>query len=94
MEREEAQRRVLDRWLPITELSFGCPAEIDESLTAEFEWGWVFYLVPLDPDACQQVYKRDRYAFDRTTGISVPVGTKGLDQALDYLMKHRGGSKA
>jgi hypothetical protein len=92
MEQKEAQHGVINRWLLATERIFGCPAEIDESLTEEFEWGWVFYLVPPDPDACKQVYKRARFACDRTNGISVPVGTKGLEQAVHQLMKFRSSS--
>ena len=85
MDREEAQRRVSTIWLPGAEIYFGCPAELDESLTEEYAWGWVFYLVPSTPEACKLDYKRCRIAYHRTTGRSIPVGTKGIEAALYHI---------
>ena len=70
-------------WHPTTEWAFGCGAVFDESLTEEYDWGWVFYLVPTDLEACKmKLYPKDRYAVNRWSGKSYPVGTLGIEHAM------------
>jgi hypothetical protein len=85
----EAKRRLQDLWKYTVERIMSCEMHVDDSLTEEYPWGWVFYFVPKCPDQCPHPYKRRAYAYDLETGDSIPVGTKGLEQALRHL-GHRG----
>ena len=85
----EARVEIVRRWLPIAEQFLQCPARIDDARTEEFEWGWEFSCVPVDPAQCPLTYKRNNFALDRVTGISTPVGNKGVQEAFNYLMKWR-----
>ena len=71
------------RWASTAERGLGCAVTLDESLTENFEWGWVFCFVPVDPTSCTFQYKRRRYAVHRSK-LSTPVGTKGVEEALKY----------
>jgi len=88
---EQVREIVVRQMQPVAEnpLSLGCPARLDDALTEEYEWGWSFTFVPVDPSECQLAYKRRRYAVDRVTGIATPVGNKGVEEAFNYLMKWR-----
>ena len=86
---EEARDVVARDWLQISEQALKCPARIDDMLTEEYDWGWSFYCGPVDPSLCPLAYKRRHYAVDRVTGIATPVGSKGLQHAVNYLMKWR-----
>lgn len=89
MDLEEAQRRFSDRYLQVAERVLGCPVKIEGSYTREYEWGWLFMFVAIDPKACQRDYPHVQYAYDRCTGLGFPVGTKGLDFAVRTLMRLR-----
>lgn len=86
MELKDGFTRVRHIWLSIVEEAFHCPARVDESLTQEFEWGWVIFLVPTDPAECRSRQMKYRFAYDRTAEVSIPVGTKGLSFAVRELM--------
>lgn len=49
-------------------------------------------LVPVNLELCQKRWKQHKYAVDRLMGNSVPVGTKGLADAMSLLeeMRKRG----
>jgi len=83
---DEAKIKVQEHWKTIAENQLGYEIVMDDSLTREYPWGWHFFFVAVDPSAPRLV---DQYAFDRLTGDSVPVGSKGLGNALDYLMNWR-----
>ncbi len=51
-------------------------------MTEEYEWGWVVFLGPVRREELRRQYPYDRFACEQRTGQSVPVGTKGLEQAL------------
>jgi len=80
-----AQDAVRKCWGQIASHAFGGPAELDPSLTEEYDWGWVFCFVPQPPGPHKAVYPQRQYAYDRETEISVPVGTKGIEGALHYI---------
>jgi hypothetical protein len=89
MTMEEAREVITRNWWASAEKFLQCPVRIDDSLTEEYDWGWSFDCVPIDPARCPHDYKRCRYAVDRVTGIGTPIGTKGLPEAVNYLMKWR-----
>ena len=92
MQVHEAQDLVLAKWQSVSERSFKCPMRVDDDLTVEYDWGWSFTLVPVDPEKCdfsKNRFGKHRFAIDRETGISYPVGTKGIVEARAYLMKWR-----
>jgi hypothetical protein len=95
MEREEAELIVFERWSRVVEYSEGAPHAVAPTLTKEFDWGWIVHLVPTVPvrrGPDEYPYNGCEIACDRTNGNSTPVGTKGLHDALSYLMRHRTGS--
>jgi hypothetical protein len=81
MNRTKARERVREIWLRPTERSLDCAAEIDDSLTEEYDWGWVFNFVPLSSDASPRPWPRG-VAIDRGTGHTAPVGPKGVAEAV------------
>jgi hypothetical protein len=85
VDRSEARQRLQALWTPAVETNMGCEMYIDDALTEEHSWGWVFYFVPRQPEQCQRPYKRRAFAFHRVSGDSIPVGTKGLEGALLHL---------
>ncbi len=85
MDRDEGRKVVESLWRRSAELMNGCSMEVDDSRTEEFEWGWRFYMVPVDRSDVRQ----NMYACDRTSGCSVPVGAKGIAYAVMRLMKFR-----
>jgi hypothetical protein len=85
MDRKDARQRVEEFWQPSTERYFGCPAEIDDSLTEEYEWGWAFCFVPTATETGTGVYPQAQVAIDKRTGHSTPVGTKGIEEAVHHL---------
>ena len=90
MTREEAQKQILSEWLPIVEKHFQCTARLDESLTDVYEWGWVFHIIAGSPKTVKEkAYHTRQYAIDRVTGYSIPVGTKGIMDAIYYIKRHR-----
>ena len=89
MNRREAINMIIAEWLPVTEKAFKCPVRLDDSLTEEYDWGWVFHIVASDKPLHSDSRLRDRYAIDRITGYSCPIGTKGIEQAIIYIKKHR-----
>src|SRR4051812_19881298 len=74
---DDAKRAIQDKWQPTVETDFGCEAKIDDSLTVEESWGWVLRLTPVRREECKTKYPIKEYVFDRETGLSAPVGTKG-----------------
>lgn len=85
-----AREKCLRIWTPPVARNFGCGVKIDDSLTQEFDWGWVFYLVPQNPEECRKEHQRAAIAFHGASGNSIPVGTKGLPSALEYFAQHPG----
>jgi hypothetical protein len=81
----EAKQQLQRLWTPTVQAVMGCEMQIEDTLTEEHPWGWVFYFVPRHSDQCQQPYKRRAYAFHRESGDSIPVGTKGIEDALRHL---------
>jgi hypothetical protein len=82
MTREEAEQLVWADWGDIAQEDMGCELRIEPTLTEEYEWGWVIYLAAVRPEECRHQYPYDRYACERREGKSIPVGTKGLEDAL------------
>ena len=83
---QEAKAIIENGWGPIVHKHATCATAIDDSGTIEYEWGWVFKYAPIDKD---DDYPADEYAIDRTTGYSIPVGTKGIENAIQILMRWR-----
>ena len=83
---QEAELVVAREWQSIAEQRVGYPLRVDPTHTAEYEWGWEISFVPAEAD---RPPRRERYAIDRVTGITSPVGTKGLSEAVRYLAKWR-----
>jgi hypothetical protein len=63
----------------------GCEMQVEPALTEEYEWGWLVFLRAVRPEECRLEYPYRRYAIGGREGWSVPVGTKGLNEALLYL---------
>jgi hypothetical protein len=82
----EARRRIVERWHEIVEKGVCHSVRIDDALTTEYPWGWVFYFVGAD---AQSRPMEEAYARDRLTGQSYPVGIKGLEHSLNILMSWR-----
>jgi hypothetical protein len=82
MTRQDAERKVWDEWRSASERDMGCAMQPAPELTEEHEWGWVVFLAPVRLDECRQLYPYARFACERRGGRSLPVGTKGLEQAL------------
>ena len=92
MQVQEARDAVLARWQSIADGAFKCPMRVEDDLTVEYDWGWSFTLVPVDPARCdfsKHRYGKARFAIDRETGHSYPIGSKGIAEARAYLMKWR-----
>jgi hypothetical protein len=85
MELGAAKQRVLSLWKEVVDASLGCEVDIDDKLTKTYRWGWVFYLVPRQPEQCSRKYQLSAFAFYLPTGETMPVGTKGLEHALKVL---------
>jgi hypothetical protein len=81
MTRDEARAAVERDWFPLDARAFGGPLRVDDSRTAEHEWGWVFVGVPVEPHKCPLPVPEQRYAIDRVTGYSVPVVSSGVAAA-------------
>ena len=92
MQVQEAREIVVEKWQAISKRAAECPLRVDDDLTVEYDWGWSFTIVPIDPALCPTDSKRSfmhRFAIDRESGIFTPVGTKGIAEARAYLMKWR-----
>jgi hypothetical protein len=85
MNKGDAKHRVETQWMAAVQSGMGCPVLIDDSLTEEHPWGWVFYFVASEPDKCKKRYHKVEIAYYRATGNSIPVGTKGLENALQWI---------
>jgi hypothetical protein len=79
---DEAIAVVMRQWGHSAERRLGGKVCADESLTEEFHRGWVVHLVPTDIAAKSTTTKLARYAVDRLSGQSTPVGTKGIQEAV------------
>ncbi len=64
-------------------------AQLDDNLTEEYDWGWLFVFVPTESDRHGQFFRRAKYDIDRVTGNMTPVGKKGVPEALRDLMRWR-----
>ncbi len=81
-----ARVRVLALWhVPCSRL-LKCESKIDDPLTEEFYWGWVFHFTPSNAGEVSTDEKPILVACLRDTGDSIVVGTKGVADALDYLL--------
>lgn len=89
LELPQVIREVESCWLLTTQAFLGCPAVIDLAATEEHEWGWLIYVVPVNEALCTREYKKNCFAVERETGISTPVGTKGIEEALLYSSRHQ-----
>jgi hypothetical protein len=85
MTREEAEKRVWDKWSYAEQHNMRCELQIEPTLTEEYEWGWVIFLAPVRREECTHRYPFRRFACERQGGRSAPVGTKGLQWSLQYL---------
>lgn len=54
-------------------------------LTEEYVWGWDVSLAPVRPEESRRARPLDRYDCERGSGRRLPVGAKGLHQALSLL---------
>ncbi len=86
---DQAKEQIKKHWHEIVEKALGRAVCIDDSLTREYPWGWVFYFVPLETLPEYHVVTERAYAYDRVTGESIPVGTKGLKHAVHILFNWR-----
>jgi hypothetical protein len=86
MTAQEAKSRVDEHWRRVIEQQDGHAVQIDDTLTVEHSWGWLFCFVPVEP---QLPKAKEEFALDRLTGESCPVGTKGIDHAVHILMSWR-----
>jgi uncharacterized protein (TIGR02996 family) len=94
--RVEAERRVWELWGSVAQRRMGCEMLVEPELSKEYVFGWVVFLAPVrredyppsDPFTYNDPY--GRFAIERCEGISTPVGTKGLWEALLYFMDHTG----
>ncbi|OWK45789.1 hypothetical protein [Fimbriiglobus ruber] len=85
---DEAEREVLAYWGHACEDDFGGPARVDPDRTEVYDWGWVIYLVPVNPENCPpQGRKSYPYAIHNVTGRSIVVGSKALEYAVYELTK-------
>jgi hypothetical protein len=89
MTRDEARAAVERDWLPLDARAFGGSLRVDDARTAEYEWGWAFVGVPVDPGQCRLPVPEQGYAVDRTNGYSVPVVSSGVDGASRLLRDWR-----
>jgi hypothetical protein len=83
--KQEANRCVENYWKDSVQRRMGCPVFMDNSLTEQYSWGWIFYFVASEPEKCQTQFHKEGYACDRETGISLPVATKGLEFTLSEI---------
>lgn len=82
----DAYEDVNARWRPLFEEDFG-PLKIDESLTERHPWGWVIYLVKETEDGIKT--PKARCLYDRISGNSLPVGSRGLKSMILTLQEYR-----
>ncbi|OWK45790.1 hypothetical protein [Fimbriiglobus ruber] len=87
MTRDEAEREVLSFWGHTSEHDFCGPVRVDSDRTETYDWGWVVYVVPINPETCPLNQKYDEYAIHKETGQSTVVGTRGLEYAIYELKK-------
>jgi hypothetical protein len=85
MTREDAERSVWEVWGGISERDMGCAMRLAAELTEEYVWGWIIALAPVNAEECRRTRRLDRFACERRQGRSLPIGTKGLHQALPLL---------
>jgi hypothetical protein len=83
---QEAKCRVDDHWRDIIEEEVGHAVQIDDALTVEHSWGWVFCFVSVSQQPPKQ---KEAYVCDRLTGESCPIGTKSIENAVQILMSWR-----
>lgn len=82
---EEAKSRCQERWLPSFSRVYKCGMRLDDSATQEFPWGWLFTIVPMPGEKVTHSSQSYELVFLRDTGRSMPVGFKGLRDALARL---------
>ena len=86
---ETARQIVISKWLPHKEEELGWPVVVDDEETEEYEWGWVIYYRPAEPERIPKTVARRGYlplVVDRSNGLSFPVGTSGLYPAVRKLL--------
>ena len=86
---EETMREALAFWLSVSEENFQGPARIDLDRTETYDWGWIYYIVPINPGTSPHPDKCTRIAIDKDTGNATPVGTKGIGYAVYNLKQMR-----
>ena len=90
--RQEAKVGVENLWGAAASETAGCPVSIDDRLTEEHPWGWIFYFVDQESMGLDARKLKKEYACDGETGVSLPIGTKGLPHVLQWIedIKRRG----
>ena len=58
---------------------------IDDSLTEVYPWGWILYFVPTLEERCRNNYFQEECACENEMGISLPIGTLGLEFTLEWI---------
>lgn len=86
---DEAELKVLSQWQRSAQRILGGPVVLKRQYTKTHEWGWVLWLWAVNPDACPHVVKHAKYAIDRETGVSYPVGSRGLRPAKELFQRVR-----
>jgi hypothetical protein len=88
-----AKQLVAEQWLPIAEQRVGTVVRIVDEDCIEFEWGWVIYWQPVEPNKGDPRFVNE-YHFpflaDRVTGdTGLSGGTKGLQHGIIELLQWR-----
>lgn len=73
----EAKAEVEVSALTQAESWLGCAASIEDGLTEEYLWGWIFVFVAKNPAESKLRYPSIRFLYHRPTGIVSHIGPIG-----------------
>jgi hypothetical protein len=89
----DAKRLVTERWLPLDAKRVGTAVAIADELCLEYEWGWVIYWRPVDPEKGDPRFVNEYhfpYTADRVTGtVELSGGTFGIQRGIVELLQQR-----
>jgi hypothetical protein len=77
---DDALKYINDERLAVSELAFRRKYKVEPDLTETWESGWVFYLSPAEEEGNYL-----RYVVEKHLEKCVPVGTRGVERAIEEL---------
>jgi hypothetical protein len=90
---DEAKRRIEEKWLPIAAQRVGTAVAIIDELCVEYDWGWVIYWKPINPELGKPDFVNEYhfpFTVDRVTGnTGLSGGTYGIERGIVELLQWR-----